>query len=74
MSFIFKITTTNSPQNFVVPCVDLGIFNATVNYGDGTGSQTVTAYDDLNLTHSFATAGQHTITINGNFPNIKFIF
>ena len=72
MSFIFKITTTNSPQNFVVPCVDLGIFNATVNYGDGTGSQTVTAYDDLNLTHSFATAGQHTITINGNFPNIKF--
>ena len=72
MSFIFKITTTTSPQTFVIPCVDEGTFNATVDYGDGTGSQTVTAYNDANLTHSFATAGQHTITIDGTFPNIRF--
>ena len=72
MSFIFKITTTTSPQTFIIPCVNDGTFNATVNYGDGTGSQTVTAYNDSNLTHSFATAGQHTITIDGTFPNVKF--
>jgi len=72
MSFIFKITTTTSPQTFVIPCVDEGTFNATVDYGDGTGSQTVTAYNDSNLTHSFATAGQHTITIDGTFPNVRF--
>ena len=72
MSFIFKITTTTSPQTFVIPCVNDGTFNATVDYGDGTGSQTVTAYNDSNLTHSFATAGQHTITIDGTFPNIRF--
>jgi len=72
MSFIFKITTTTSPQTFVIPCVDEGTFNATVDYGDGTGSQTVTAYNDSNLTHSFATAGQYTITIDGTFPNVKF--
>ena len=72
MSFIFKITTTTSPQTFVIPCFNEGTFNATVNYGDGTGSQTVTAYNDSNLTHSFATAGQHTITIDGTFPNVRF--
>ena len=72
MSFIFKITTTTSPQTFVIPCVNEGTFNATVDYGDGTGSQTVTAYDDSNLTHTFATAGQHTITIDGTFPNVRF--
>ena len=72
MSFIFKITTTTSPQTFVIPCTNTGTFNATVNYGDGTGSQTVTAYNDSNLTHSFATAGQHTITIDGTFPNVRF--
>ena len=72
MSFIFKITTTTSPQTFVIPCVNTGTFNATVDYGDGTGSQTVTAYNDANLTHSFATAGQHTITIDGTFPNVNF--
>ena len=72
MSFIFKITTTTSPQSFTVPCHSYGTFNATVDYGDGTGSQTVTAYNDSNLTHSFATAGQHTITIDGTFPNIRF--
>ena len=72
MSFIFKITTTTSPQTFTIPCHSYGTFNATVDYGDGTGSQTVTAYNDSNLTHSFATAGQHTITIDGTFPNIRF--
>ena len=72
MSFIFKITTTTSPQTFVIPCVDEGTFNATVDYGDGTGSQTVTAYNDSNLTHSFATAGQYTITIDGTFPSVRF--
>jgi len=72
MSFIFKITTTTSPQTFVIPCVNEGTFNATVDYGDGTGSQTVTAYNDSNLTHLFATAGQYTITIDGTFPNVEF--
>ena len=72
MSFIFKITTITSPQTFVIPCIAEGTFNATVDYGDGTGSQTVTAYNDSNLTHSFATAGQHTITIDGTFPNVRF--
>ena len=72
MSFVFKITTTTSPQSFVIPCVNDGTFNATVDYGDGTGSQTVTAYNDANLTHSFATAGQHTITIDGTLPNLNF--
>ena len=73
MSFIFKITTTTSPQTFTIPCHFYGAFNATVDYGDGTGSQTVTAYNDSNLTHSFTTAGQHTITIDGTFPNIRFV-
>ena len=73
MSFIFKITTTTSPQTFTIPCQNYGTFNATVDYGDGTGSQTVTAYNDSNLTHSFTTAGQHTITIDGTFPNIRFV-
>lgn len=73
MSFIFKITTTTSPQTFTIPCHFSGTFNATVDYGDGTGSQTVTAYNDSNLTHSFATAGQYTITIDGTFPNIRFV-
>ena len=72
MSFIFKITTTTSPQTFVIPCIAEGTFNATVDYGDGTGSQTVTAYNDSNLTHTFATAGRHTITIDGTFPNVRF--
>tara|TARA_R110000744_G_scaffold378472_1_gene494668 strand:+ start:347 stop:1597 length:1251 start_codon:yes stop_codon:yes gene_type:complete len=72
MAFIFKITTVFNGQSFVIPCINVGTFNATVDYGDGTGSQTVTAYNDANLTHSFATAGQHTITIDGTFPNVNF--
>tara|TARA_R110000796_G_scaffold54709_1_gene127863 strand:+ start:447 stop:2615 length:2169 start_codon:yes stop_codon:yes gene_type:complete len=71
MAFVFKITTTTANQSFTIPCAS-GTFNATVNYGDGTNTLTVTTYNDANLTHSFTSAGQYTITIDGVFTNVSF--
>jgi surface protein len=72
MAFIFKITTTGSPQTFTIPCENAGTFNATIDWGDGGATSSITAYNDADLAHSYATAGQYTITITGTFPNIYF--
>ena len=72
MAFIFKVTTTSSPQTFTIPCQNVGTFNATINWGDGGPTSSITAYNDADLAHSYATAGQYTITITGTFPNVYF--
>ena len=73
MSFIFKITITTPNQIFTIPCPNISnTFNATVDYGDSTGTFSITSYNDSNLTHTFAVAGQYTITISGTFPSIRF--
>jgi surface protein len=72
MAFIFKVTTTSSPQTFTIPCQNVGTFNATVDWGDGGPTSSITAYNDADLAHSYATAGQYTITVTGTFPNIHF--
>ena len=72
MAFIFKVTTTGSPQTFTIPCQNVGTFNATIDWGDGGPTSSITAYNDADLAHSYATAGQYTITITGTFPNIYF--
>ena len=72
MAFILKITTTGSPQTFTIPCRNVGTFNATIDWGDGGPTSSITAYNDADLAHSYTTAGQYTITITGTFPNIYF--
>jgi surface protein len=44
------------------------VYNYSVGWGDGTSDANQTA----NATHSYATAGKHTVTITGIFPAISF--
>ena len=69
--FAMTVTTTTANETFTIPCQNVGTFAAVIEWGDGSAS-TVTAYNDANLTHTFATAGDHLIRIRGSFPNIHF--
>jgi len=69
--FVFTITTSGDAETFTIPCQNVGTFNATVTWGDGSSS-TITAYNDADLAHEYASAGNHTISISGSFPNICF--
>ena len=64
--------TTTSPETVTIPCHNTGTFNAVIDWGDGTANSTVTTFNDADLAHEYATAGDHTIKITGDFPNIKF--
>ena len=72
MAFIFKVTTTGASESFTIPCQNVGTFNATIDWGDGSADSTITAYNDADLAHTYATADTYTITVTGTFPNIYF--
>ena len=70
--FVFTVATTVADEVFTIPCQNVGTFNATIDWGDGSSDSTITTYNDADLAHTYATAGTHTITISGTFPNIHF--
>jgi len=70
-NFDFTVTTTTSSETFTIPCNNSGTFDATVDWGDESTSA-ITAYDDADLTHTYATADDYDISISGTFPNIYF--
>ena len=69
--FVSVWATTAINETITIPCQNVGTFNAVIDWGDGTLS-VVLSYNDANLAHEYATAGDHTIKITGLFPNIKF--
>lgn len=71
-SFTSVWATTTSSETITIPCQNVGTFNAVIDWGDGTANSTITTYNDVDLAHVYATAGDHTISITGTFPNIYF--
>lgn len=69
--FRMTVATTGPSEVFTIPCQNVGTFNAVVDWGDGSTS-TITTFDDLDLAHTYATAGSYKIRISGTFPNIYF--
>jgi hypothetical protein len=70
--FVMVVTTTAPSETFSVPAAsNVGTYAANVDWGDGSSS-TVSAYNDANLVHVYATPGDHVIRISGTFPWIYF--
>lgn len=71
-AFQMTVRTTAPSETFTIPCQNVGTFNAEVDWGDGSPKSTITAYNDADLTHTYATAGDYQISITGDFTNIYF--
>jgi surface protein len=70
--FVMTIETTVPGESFTIPCQDLGGFDASIDWGDGGPTSAVTAWNDPDLTHVYATPGVHTVSVSGTFPNLYF--
>jgi hypothetical protein len=75
--FIFDIDTTNiggtssASDTFILPCGDIGTYNATIDWGDDSFS-TITSYNDGDLTHVYSSGGIYTIRVTGSLPHVFF--
>jgi hypothetical protein len=62
--FVLTVETTTANEPFNLKMRNAGTYNATIEWGDGQSS-TITAYDDADLVHTYASAGTHTIRMAG---------
>ncbi len=70
-TFDMTVRTTAANESFIIKCSNRGTFNAIVDWGDGSSS-TITTYNSGDLVHTYASAGDHAISISGTFPSILF--
>jgi len=65
------ITEWNLPSgNFTFPTANEGTFDAVIDWGDGTATSVITAYNDANLIHNYTSSGTYQIIITGSFPRM----
>jgi len=75
--FVFTIDTENTSigsslnTQFMMPLVSGGSYNAVVNWGDGS-SDTITSYNQQEVTHTYSSAGQYEISIEGTLQGWQF--
>jgi hypothetical protein len=73
-SFTFTMITTNggsASNTFVLPLADDGTINMDVDWGDSS-TDTITAYNQAEVTHVYSATGTYTIKISGTIRGWKF--
>ena len=68
-------TTDRSSSNadqFKLPTVSAGSYNAVVLWGDGQ-SDTITSYNQSEVTHTYSSSGTYTVDIKGSFVGHSYV-
>jgi surface protein len=68
-TFVSEWTTSSSNETIVLPLVSNGTYSFEVDWGDGN-TQTITNYDQRS--HTYTTAGNYTISIDGTIEGWNF--
>ncbi len=69
-TFVTTWKTVTDGESITIGLVEGFAYNFTIDWGDGT-IENITK--DENIEHSYATAGDHVVAIQGNFPGIEMI-
>ncbi|GAG35193.1 unnamed protein product, partial [marine sediment metagenome] len=72
VEFAFTIRTIGASESFTVPGRSGQPYNGTIDYGDGSPTESFSAFDDPNFTHIYADADDYQIKITGIFSTIYF--
>ena len=70
-SFIFTTITFVAPQTFTLPLEATGTYNFNVDWGDSS-SDTITVWNQAEVTHTYAVANTYTVTITGTINGWRF--
>ena len=66
------ITTWIAASPISLPLVPHGMYNMTVDWGDGTAIDTITSWNDAAKTHNYAVSGEYDVTITGTIKGFAF--
>lgn len=62
---------TSTNNQITLPLESSGIYDFTVDWGDGTRSR-ITAYNQTEVTHTYAIVGTYTVKISGTIQGFRF--
>lgn len=62
---------TSADNQITLPLTNIGTYNFEVEWGDGN-TNTITAFDQAEVTHTYASAGTYTVTIRGDIEGFNF--
>lgn len=71
-SFITTWETTTTDESITLPLASGFNYSFTVDWGDFSSDDTITAWDDLAKTHLYSTADTYTVTITGTVEAWNF--
>ena len=71
---VLEIATTGSNEEITIPTLFSPVIthDAVIDWGDGSADSIITAWNDPDLTHEYASAGDHIVRIDGDFPIINY--
>ena len=70
-AFVTTWETTTPSETITLPLVSTGSYDFDVDWGDGS-SDTITAYDQAEVTHTYAIADTYTVSITGTIEGFQF--
>ncbi len=70
-AFVTTWQTTTPSETITLPLVSTGVYDFDVDWGDGS-SDTITAYNQAEVTHTYTTAGTYTVSITGTIEGFRF--
>ena len=66
------LSTWTATSTITLPLTPGGIYNMTVDWGDGTSIDTITAWNASAKTHTYASAGNYDVKIRGTIKGLSF--
>lgn len=73
---VLEFVTTTPGETVTIPgyqWVGSATYDSEIDWGDGSAPSEILAWDSPNLTHEYATPGNHLVRVSGSFPGLDFI-
>ena len=70
-SLIMEFVIAAGDLTLAIPCGDLGVYDAAIDWGDSSAT-TAVAYNSAGLSHTYAGAGTYIIKVSGTLPWLNF--
>ena len=70
-SLILEVIIAADDLTMSIPCGDLGVYDAVIDWGDSSAT-TAVAYNSAGLSHTYAEAGAYIVKVSGTLPWLNF--
>lgn len=68
----YNVSDNIQARTITIPMVTGGTYDYWIDWGDGTSSTQITAYNDTNATHTYVSDGEYTVRLIGTLDQLEY--